>query len=127
MLTASFRSANLAQKTNMENLYNRLYDVYVQSTKSGAWDAKQYDAALNSEELPIEFYEDTRVFLGTKIVDNANIIDEARKWKGKGSIAIIYDESSKVKYESVDESGITLVPYNDMQGREFDYVFVDVN
>lgn len=127
MLTASLRVINLAQKTNFENLYNRLYATYVESTKHGAWNIGQYDSNLNTDDLTIEFYESPSVIFGSKIVDNIDLISEARKKKTNNSVAIIYDESTESKYKNLDEDGIILVPYNNMQGREFDYVFVDVD
>ena len=127
MLTASLRVINMAQKTNFENLYGRLYATYVESTKHAAWDLGQYDDSLNTQDLIIEFYESPEVIFGTKIVDNVDLIAEARKKKGANSVAIIYDDTTESKYKNLDEEGITLVPYNDMQGREFDYVFVDVD
>jgi len=127
MLTASLRIINLAQKTNFENLYNRLYATYVESTKYGAWNIRQYDNNINTDDLTIEFYENPSVIFGSKITDNSDLISEARKKKVNNSVAIIYDESTENKYKNLDEDGITLVPYNNMQGREFDYVFVDVD
>lgn len=127
MLTASLRVINRAQKTNFESLYNRLYNTYVESTKHGAWSITEYDGSLNTDDLTIEFYESPSVIFGTKIVDNIDLIAEARKKKGSGSVAIIYDDTTEAKYKNLDEEGITLVPYDDMQGREFDYVFADLD
>lgn len=124
MLTASLRAINDAQLTNFKTIDSRLAKVYNESTRHAAWNAKDYDDALGSEPINIEFYEGPKTILGTKLVNNVNIIDEARKYKDLGSVAIIYDGD---KYDSLSEPGIKKVKHSDMQGQEFDYVFVDVD
>lgn len=83
----------------------------------------------------MKYYEDSTKFFGEKLVkDDTDLIEEAKKFATKypgKEIGIIYDPSSATKYDNIKEDlkklNIQPIPYDDMQGDELDYIFVDVD
>ena len=75
-----------------------------------------------SSPIEIKYYSEGRRTVGEKFVDSEDALRrEIDRVKGLGSILIIADDPSK--YSAID--GVTVRPSTNVNGGEFDYVFVD--
>lgn len=134
MLTTSLRNANLAKKYNFDVMDSALFKIWTFWAEHKDWAIEQIDDLVPST-ISMKYYEDSTKFFGEKLVkDDTDLIEEAKKFATKypgKEIGIIYDPSSVTKYDNVKEdlkkSNIQLIPYDDMQGDELDYIFVDVD
>ena len=134
MLTTSLRNANLAKKYNFDVMDSALFKIWTFWAEHKDWAIEQIDDLVPST-ISMKYYEDSTKFFGEKLVkDDTDLIEEAKKFATKypgKEIGIIYDPSSATKYDNIKEDlkklNIQLIPYDDMQGDELDYIFVDVD
>lgn len=127
MLTASLRNANLGKKENFVTLDSILYDVWRKYSENRAWNTTILDNLI-PETIDLVYCDENGLY-GEKIVGNdTNLIEEAQKFKGSGTTAIIYDETNADKYNALEKDGnIEFIPYDEMQGREWTHILVDVD
>ena len=128
MLTASLRSANLAKKDNFTEMDSILFDLWKKLSENRTLDIGTLDKLL-PKSIKLSYYEDSSKLYGEKIVENdTDLIKEADKFKGRGTVAIIYDETNAGKYSGLtNHDNIEFIPYDEMQGREWTYILVDVD
>lgn len=134
MLTTSLRNANLAKKYNFDVMDSSLFKIWTFWAEHKDWAIEQIDDLVPST-ISMKYYEDSSKFFGEKLIkDDTDLIEEAKKFATKypgKEIGIIYDPSSATKYDNVKEDlkklNIQLISYEDMQGDELDYIFVDVD
>lgn len=86
---------------------------------------------LVPKDIELKYFDGEGLFYGDKrIDDNTDLIAKARELKNSDpryKVAIIYDNSGTTNYEGLTEDGIKLLPFDEMQGDEYDYVLVDVD
>lgn len=75
-----------------------------------------------SSPIEIKYHSEGRRIVGEKFVDSEDALrQEIERVKGLGSILIISDDITK--YSAID--GVEVRPSTNVNGGEFDYVFVD--
>lgn len=134
MLITSLRNQNLAKTTNFNTMDSALFNVWQEWSKNRDWGINKVDTLI-PETISLKYYEDSVRIYGEKLVNNDDdLIAEAKKYATKfpgKQIGIIYDKDAAVKYDGVKEElekqNIRLIPFDEMQGDELDYIFVDVD
>lgn len=134
MLITSLRNENLAKTTNFNTMDSALFNIWQEWSNHRDWGIKSVDK-LVPEKVSLKYYEDSVHFFGEKLVnDDIDLVTEAKKYATKFSgkeIGIIYDTNVKAKYDGIKEDlakqNIRLIAFDEMQGDELDYIFVDVD
>lgn len=124
-LIAPLRPDNIAKIDNYNSLSERLDNVYDVYYKDPSVDITILDNAtknvLSKKPIQFKYFETQDLFGGSKIIKESEVFDSIDKLKTKGSLAVITDNPEK--YQTVQ--GIKIVPLNEIQGDEYDYVVID--
>lgn len=134
MLITSLRNENLAKTTNFNTMDSTLFNIWQEWSNHRDWGIKSVDK-LVPEKVSLKYYEDSVHFFGEKLVnDDLDLVAEAKKYATKfpgKEIGIIYDTNVKANYDGIKEDlakqNIRLIAFDEMQGDELDYIFVDVD
>ena len=134
MLITSLRNENLAKTTNFNTMDSTLFNIWQEWSNHRDWGIKSVDK-LVPEKVSLKYYEDSVHFFGEKLVnDDLDLVVEAKKYATKfpgKEIGIIYDTNAKAKYDGIKEDlakqNIRLIAFDEMQGDELDYIFIDVD
>ena len=123
--TASLRASNVAKLDNYNIINSILESVEREYSLHPEWSSANIDAELSkylSTPIDIKYHSEGKRIVGEKFVDSEDALrKEIERVKGLGSILIIADDTSK--YSAID--GVTIRPSTNVNGGEFDYVFVD--
>lgn len=128
-LTAPMRPSNVGKYDNTINLSVTLENVNDKYSENPTWGISELDGAakeqLSKAPIVLKYFEDNTTFFGDKIVsgDITSYIEKFKKLEESGQkVAIITDNTDK--YTAF---GLPVIHPNKVQGREFDYVIVDIN
>lgn len=128
-LTAPMRPSNVGKYDNTINLSVALESVNDKYSENPTWGISELDDAakeqLSKAPIVLKYFEDNTTFFGDKIVsgDITSYIEKFKKLAESGQkVAIITDNTEK--YTAF---GLPVISPNEVQGREFDYVIVDIN
>ena len=128
-LTAPMRPSNVGKYDNTINLSVALESVNDKYSENPTWGINELDDAakeqLSKAPIVLKYFEDNTTFFGDKIVsgDITSYIEKFKKLSESGQkVAIITDNTDK--YTAF---GLPVIHPNEVQGREFDYVIVDIN
>lgn len=128
-LTAPMRPSNVGKYDNTINLSVALENVNDKYSKNPTWGISELDDAakeqLSKAPIVLKYFEDNTTFFGDKIVsgDITSYIEKFKKREeSEQKVAIITDNTDK--YTAF---GLPVIHPNKVQGREFDYVIVDIN
>lgn len=128
-LTAPMRPSNVGKYDNTINLSVALESVNDKYLENPTWGISELDDAakdqLSKAPIVLKYFEDNTTFFGDKIVsgDITSYIEKFKKLEESGQkVAIITDNTDK--YTAF---GLPVIHPNKVQGREFDYVIVDIN
>ena len=128
-LTAPMRPSNVGKYDNTINLSVALESVNDKYSENPTWGISELDDAakeqLSKAPIVLKYFEDNTTFFGDKIVsgDITSYIEKFKKLSESGQkVAIITDNTDK--YTAF---GLPVISPNEVQGREFDYVIVDIN
>ena len=123
--TASLRASNVAKLDNYNIVNSILEAVEREYSLHPEWGSNDVDKELAkylSTPIEIKYHSEGKRIVGEKFVDSEEALrKEIERVKGLGSILIISDDITK--YSAVD--GVTVRPSTNVNGGEFDYVFVD--
>ena len=123
--TSSLRVSNIAKLDNYNVINSILESVEREYSLHPEWGSSDVDKELMkylSSPIEIKYHSEGRRIVGEKFVDSEDALrQEIERVKGLGSILIIADDPSK--YSAID--GVTVRPSTNVNGGEFDYVFVD--
>lgn len=123
MLTASLRNDVLAKKVNFETLYTILNNIWNKYSDNRTWGRDTLNG-LVPKDIELKYYDGQGKFYGDKIVNNnVDALSEAKKFK-QYNVALIYDND---KYSGLTEEGVKFLPFDNMQGDEYDYVVIDID
>lgn len=123
--TATLRASNIAKLDNY-NIINPILEAAEREySLHPEWGSNAIDAELSkylATPIEIKYHSEGKRIVGEKFVDSEDALRrEIERVKGLGSILIIADDISK--YSAID--GVTVWPSTNVNGGEFDYVFVD--
>lgn len=128
-LTAPMRPSNVGKYDNTINLSVALESVNDKYSENPTWGISELDDAakeqLSKAPIVLKYFEDNTTFFGDKIVsgDITSYIEKFKKLEeSEQKVAIITDNTDK--YTAF---GLPVIHPNKVQGREFDYVIVDIN
>lgn len=123
--TASLRASNVAKLDNYNIINSILEAVEREYSLHPEWGSNDVDKELAkylSTPIEIKYHSEGKRIVGEKFVDSEEALrKEIERVKGLGSILIISDDVTK--YSAID--GVTVRPSTNVNGGEFDYVFVD--
>ena len=123
--TASLRASNVAKLDNYNVVNSILESVEREYSLHPEWGSNNVDAELAkylSTPLEIKYHSEGKRIVGEKFVDSEEALrKEIERVKGLGSILIISDDVTK--YSAIE--GVEVRPSTNVNGGEFDYVFVD--
>lgn len=123
--TASLRASNVAKLDNYNVVNSILESVEREYSLHPEWGSNNVDAELAkylSTPLEIKYHSEGKRIVGEKFVDSEEALrKEIERVKGLGSILIISDDITK--YSAIE--GVEVRPSTNVNGGEFDYVFVD--
>lgn len=128
-LTAPMRPSNVGKYDNTINLSVALESINDKYSENPTWGISELDDAakeqLSKAPIVLKYFEDNATFYGDKIIsgDITPYIEKFKKLSESGQkVAIITDNDEK--YTAF---GLPVIHPNKVQGREFDYVIVDIN
>ena len=123
--TASLRASNVAKLDNYNVVNSILESVEREYSLHPEWGSNNVDAELAkylSTPIEIKYHSEGKRIVGEKFVDSEEALrKEIERVKGLGSILIISDDVTK--YSAIE--GVEVRPSTNVNGGEFDYVFVD--
>lgn len=129
-LTAPLRPSNIGKYDNSIRLSTALEtvdDYYVQNPSASEVELnKKTEEQLAAAPIMLKYYEDSKSLYGDKLIDVSEVSNYITLLSQTGKrVAIITDDISK--YESFRKSNVEPIDVINIQGREFDYIIVDVD
>lgn len=129
-LTAPMRPSNIGKYDNTVSLSVALEHINDQYSLNPTWDDSQIDEYTNkylpSAPITLKYFEDNATFYGDRIVSGniSQYIEKFKKLKAAGNSIVVITDDTSGKYL---DTGFEIIHPNNVQGREFDYVIVDVD
>lgn len=129
-LTAPMRPSNVGKYDNTVSLSVALEHINDQYSLNPNWDDSQIDEYttkyLPSAPIVLKYFEDNVTFYGDRIVsgDISQYIEKFKILKAAGNSIVVITDDTSGKYL---DTGFEIIHPNKVQGREFDYVIVDVD
>lgn len=129
-LTAPLRPSNIGKYDNSIRLSTALEtvdDYYAQNPSASEVELnKKTEEQLAAAPIVLKYYEDSKSLYGDKLIDASEVSNYITLLSQTGKrVAIITDDTSK--YESFRKSNVEPIDVIKIQGREFDYIIVDVD
>lgn len=129
-LTAPLRPSNVGKYDNT-NLISATLDIindfYTQNPTSSEVQLNTETAQqLSKSPISLKYYEDNSILYGDKLIEEKDVTHYINIFRKTGKkVAIITDNVAK--YESFKKDNVDVVDSTKTQGREFDFVVIDVN
>lgn len=129
-LTAPLRPSNIGKYDNSIRLSTALEtvdDYYAQNPSASEVELnKKTEEQLAAAPIILKYYEDSKSLYGDKLINALEVSNYITLFSQTGQrVAIITDDTSK--YESFRKSNVEPIDVRKIQGREFDYIIVDVD
>ena len=129
-LTAPLRPSNIGKYDNSIRLSTALEtvdDYYAQNPSISEVELnKKTEEQLAAAPIMLKYYEDSKSLYGDKLIAALEVSNYITLLSQTGQrVAIITDDTSK--YESFRKSNVEPIDVRKIQGREFDYIIVDVD
>lgn len=129
-LTAPLRPSNIGKYDNSIRLSTALEtvdDYYAQNPSASEVELnKKTEEQLAAAPIIMKYYEDSKSLYGDKLITALEVSNYITLLSQTGKhVAIITDDTSK--YESFRKSNVEPIDVRKIQGREFDYIIVDVD
>lgn len=129
-LTAPLRPSNIGKYDNSIRLSTALEtvdDYYAQNPSVSEVELnKKTEEQLAAASIILKYYEDSKSLYGDKLIDASEVSNYITLLSQTGKhVAIITDDTSK--YESFRKNNVEPIDVRKIQGREFDYIIVDVD
>jgi hypothetical protein len=129
-LTAPLRPSNIGKYDNSIRLSTALEtvdDYYAQNPSASEVELnKKTEEQLAAAPIMLKYYEDSKSLYGDKLIATSEVSNYITLLSQTGKhVAIITDDTSK--YESFRKSNVEPINVSKIQGREFDYIIVDVD
>ena len=132
-LTASLRGTNGAKIDNYNILDFKLSNILLRYQEHPEWPSNTLSTETDAEfkdSIPLKWYEDeahSRIIGEKPVKDSDELIADINKAKAfGGTIAIYADDPSKYTAFKGNPN-ITILPSENINGGEYDYVFVDID
>lgn len=137
-LITSMRAANVAKQMNLTSIQVVMTPVYDKLAANPAYSTDQANADLRGKHVNLVYTNDNNgtLLAGEKIItpssDNSNVYKEIenilkRDVEGKKTLCIITEDPNSPKYAQFkDDSRVKIKNPTDSQGREYDFVIVDI-